>query len=132
MYAKRFDAASGKWDDEPTLLSERRVNEEGLFTGNPRVRFDSHGNAVALWAETVSGRLHVIHARCYDAQSGTWAPSEQLSDGSGSAFSADLATGPAGDAVAVWVQSVAGRGDIVRSKRFDARAQRWDAVATDL
>ena len=132
MYARRFDAGTGRWDGEPIQLSERRVNRTGPFAGSPRVRFDARGDATVLWAEAVEERRHVIHSRRYDAQSRTWTPAITLSDGGNSAFSADLATAASGDTTAVWVESLAGRGDVVRSKRYDAQTGQWDAVASDL
>jgi hypothetical protein len=49
--------------------------------------------------------------------SGAWSPPQRVSTGPGDASAPEVAADAAGDAVAVWVQDVAGRGRVVASAR---------------
>lgn len=86
------------------------VETETGDTWNPRIAFDSFGNAVAVWSQS-NGTSFSIRANRYTAGTG-WGTAEPIGTASGDAWLPKVATDVYGNAVTVWRQDNGGRFDI--------------------
>jgi Fibronectin type III domain len=79
------------------------IDSEDTDASGPRVAFDASGNAFAVWTEynNVAGVYNVWFNR-YTAGSG-WGTAEIIAADADSAYGANVAVDPVGNAVAVWI-----------------------------
>jgi hypothetical protein len=124
IWASNF--AGGAWG-APTKLEN-----DDTRTENPQLAVDISGNAIAVWPQARVGdttqTLKVTASRFDDATK-TWsAPMFLENDGSGDAFSPQVAVDPnSGNAVAVWLKNDAGSISSVWASRYSAAAGTWSA-----
>ncbi len=114
-------AASGIWQ-EPV-----RVSAPGAETLQPKLAMNPQGDAVAVWQHNIGGET-VIQAALLPAASGAWQEPVNLSAKEGSAFEAQIAINPRGDAVAVW-QRNNGSNAIVQAAVRPAASGAWGEPA---
>jgi Bacterial Ig-like domain len=97
VWSNRFDAATG-WGTAALIEAV-----DAGTAGTPRVKFDSHGNAIAAWSQD-STRGNIWSSR-YVAGTGwgTPVPIETANDGLASL--PRLAVDPSGDAIVAWQHS---------------------------
>jgi hypothetical protein len=114
VYARRFDAAAGRWDDAVAELAPPEQDDSDV-----RVALDELGNAMVMWkSDGGDGRLRATR---YSAGDGRWdALPTVVSDRAGSF--ARLEMDGAGDATAVWQR--AGK---ILARRYNGRSRQWDA-----
>jgi hypothetical protein len=74
-YATKFDIASGKWDGVPTLLSSGESN-----TGSAVVGVDTHGNALAAFAQERGAYEYTTYSARFRASTGEWAQAQPATD----------------------------------------------------
>ncbi|HEY6836643.1 MAG TPA: PASTA domain-containing protein [Gaiellaceae bacterium] len=95
---------SGTANATPTWLAPQDISAEGAKAESPQVALDAAGNAVAVWQHWV-GDNRVIGTAFRPAGAG-WQRDQDLSDAGADAQHPQIDVNPAGDAVAVWYQSV--------------------------
>ncbi|MGI9539630.1 MAG: PKD domain-containing protein [Miltoncostaeaceae bacterium] len=117
--AARYHAASNSWTATADLSAP------GQAAVDAQVAVDSSGNAIAVW-ERFNGAYNVVQAARFDAASGTWGATADLSASGQHGDNPSVAFSPSGDAVALW-----SRGGIIQSSTFDAGSGTWGA-ATDI
>src|SRR5205814_114111 len=88
------------------------LSATGQDAENPQVAFDPAGNALAVW-ERSNGTNDIVQSSFRPA-AGSFAAPADLSAAGQSAFGAQVAFDPAGNALAVWERSD-GTNDIVQS-----------------
>ena len=118
--ARRFDAGGGAWGAARTLSAD-------IGGSSPEIAFDGSGNAMAIWRRANSnntGTQEIMGDR-YVAGSG-WnsqgLPSRVATFAAGASRAHRLAASPAGDVIAVWLQSDGGNTESVYSSRYVAGA----------
>jgi hypothetical protein len=98
IYSSRY-TAGGSWDT-PALVEM----ENGGSATAPRIAMDASGNALAIWVQSVAGRLSIYGNR-YTAGSGWGTPASIEPDGTGNASRPQIKMDASGNAMAVWSQS---------------------------
>jgi uncharacterized protein GlcG (DUF336 family) len=122
IYSNRYDALSGTWG------TAQLIEDNIRSAYAPQVAVDLDGNAVAVWRQN-DGSYDTIYSNRYDALSGTWGGTAQAIEGNtGSAYGAQVAFDPSGNAVAVWYQWD-GSYDSIYSNRYDALSGTWGGTA---
>jgi hypothetical protein len=109
VWSNRFTPATG-W--AAAQLIEADNQGTGAET-EPSINFDASGNAVAVWSmeSSVPGTFNIWSNRFIPATG--WGTAQLIeSDNAGSNISAKVAVAPNGNAVAVWIQIVAGRSNV--------------------
>lgn len=113
IWTNYYTAGSGWGTEEPVETWNAGAAMD------PQIAFNAAGEAVAVWA-IFDGVYYSIWSRRYAAGSG-WASSiEYVETSNGDASVPRIAVDPAGNAVAVWIQSDAGRQDIWSSRHVPA------------
>jgi hypothetical protein len=95
IWANRY-ASGGAWGTAELLESEN-----GGTAKNPQVAVDANGNAIAVWQQN-DGLVNFIAANRYTPGDG-WGTAQSIDDTPGPSGSAQVASDPAGNAMAVWV-----------------------------
>ena len=107
----RYDALAAAWS-APTGFGE-----PGFAYPPAAVAVDPAGNALVLWSRSVaSPGIRVLAAR-YEAATGTWTTTANLSTIQRSAFNVDVAFDAAGRATAVWFEGEQGFG-VIQSRSW--------------
>ena len=119
IWANRFTPATG-WG-----VAELIETDNAGGAAAPQVALDPNGNAVAVW-EQLDGTRYNIWANRFTPTAG-WGAAERIeTDNAGSAFDAQVAVDPSGNAVAVWYQDDGTR-DNIWANRFTPTAG-WGAA----
>ena len=107
----RYDALAAAWS-APTGFGE-----PGFAYPPAAVAVDPAGNALVLWSRSVaSPGIRLLAAR-YEAATGTWTTTANLSTIQRSAFNVDVAFDAAGRATAVWFEGEQGFG-VIQSRSW--------------
>jgi hypothetical protein len=75
----------------------------------PLVQIDQFGNGIAVWQEFDSDSTLQIYSSTFTASAGTWGTPVQVSDGQYASYNPQLHMNSAGNAVALWVESIGNR-----------------------
>ena len=116
LYAKRL--TSGSWG--PVTLLE-------FGSGNawsPQVAMNDHGSAIVVWSQYDNAAHLSIYARHFC--SGSWGPVTLLEDGSGNAWSPQVAMDNSGGAMVVWYQLDSSSHLGVYARHFSSGS--WEAI----
>jgi hypothetical protein len=98
IWSNRYDAVTG-WGAAALIETD-----DAGTAAFPRVKFDSHGNAIAVWSQS-NGMVATVRSNRYVAGAG-WGSAIPIENvHAGDAGLARLAVDPSGDAVVVWEQS---------------------------
>ena len=114
----------GSWG-EPVVLSAEIKGQEAR---QPRVAFDGHGDAVAVW-KYFNGTINVEQSAVRLAASGIWQPPVRISGAGVEVFEPTLASDPHGDAVAGWARNVSSELTIQATMR-PAASGTWQEPVT--
>ena len=125
MVQAAFRPAGGAWQ-APVDLSEPAFSAY-VVAGEPRVAFDSRGDAVAVWTRKNTGTDRSVQSAIRPA-AGSWQAPVNLSE-EGDAAEPEVALDPRGDAVSVWRTSIPGHRDLIQSA-FRPAGGSWQAPAT--
>lgn len=98
VWSNRYDAATG-WGTAALI----EVLDAGT-AATPRVKFDSHGNAIAVWSQSDGTQSNIWSSR-YISGTGWGIPVLIEPVDAGDASLPRLAVDPSGDAVVAWQQS---------------------------
>lgn len=96
-----------------------------------RVGMDSQGNAIAVWLQKDSEQSSApasVYAARYDVEAQTWSAPVSLEQSDENAGFVELAVGPSGRAVAIWLQKDATEQSIFAAV-FDEESKAWGAAA---
>jgi hypothetical protein len=111
VYSNLYVASTGSWDT-PQLLESNDL----ASTLSPQIAVDSSGNAIAVWQQS-DGNNESIYANRYTASTFSWGTAELIeSDNTGQAVEAQIAFDSAGNAIAVWRQSVGANSNIYSNR----------------
>ena len=111
IYANLYVASTGSWDTPQLIESSSVAN-----TVSPQIAVDSNGNAIAVWQQS-DGNNESIYANRYTASTASWGTAELIeSDHNGQAVEAQIAFDSAGNAIAVWSQSVGANNNIYSNR----------------
>jgi Bacterial Ig-like domain len=98
IWSNRYDAVTG-WGTSALIETD-----DAGTASFPRVKFDSHGNATAVWYQS-NGTVSTIRSNRYVAGTG-WGSAIPIEGvHAGDAALARLAVDPSGDAIVAWEQS---------------------------
>jgi len=119
IWANRYTPASG-WGTAELIETDNAGDHQPLYS-IPQVAIDPDGNAIAVWQQ-YDGTRYNIWANRYIPASG-WGTAELIeTDNAGDAEIPQVAMGPDGNAIVVWVQS-----DGIWSNRYTP-ASGWAAA----
>lgn len=96
-----------------------------------KVEMDSQGNAIAVWLQKDSEQSSApssVYAARYDVEAKTWSAPVLLEQSDENAGFVELAVGPSGRAVAIWIQKDATEQSIFAAV-FDEESKAWGAAA---
>lgn len=118
---ERFDIWANRYTPgEGWLVAQRIETEDAGDAVRPQVAMDADGNAVAVWSQ-LGGDRQGIWSNRYVVDRGWGSATPIAPTGLGESRSPQVASDPAGNAVAVWVQ-FDGRQDSVWSNRYTANS----------
>ena len=124
IYSNRFDAVSGNWQSNATLLENNDSGDAFL----PQIVMDTNGNAIAIW-EQFDGSHHNIYTNHFNVITGNWQGTTLIDSASGSAYSPQIAIDSTGNAIAVWRQ-FDGTDHSIYSNHFDTTSGNWQGVTS--
>ncbi|WP_288364025.1 hypothetical protein [uncultured Spongiibacter sp.] len=111
IYANRYTASTGTWGTEELIESSSVANAL-----SPQIAVDGNGNAIAVWQQS-DGNNESIYANRYTASTDSWGTAELIeSDHNGQAVQSQIAFDSAGNAIAVWSQSVGAYNNIYSNR----------------
>jgi hypothetical protein len=91
---------------------------------DPQIKFDTNGNAIAVWARSDSTTTSHVWSNRYSAGSG-WGAAARIDDDAVAASTAQIAFDTSGNAIAVWDQSDSAGSFHIWAKRYTAAASAW-------
>lgn len=111
IFANRYTASTGTWGTEELIESNNVGN-----TVSPQIAVDGNGNAIVVWQQS-DGIDESIYANRYTASTDSWGTAELIESGNnGQAVQAQIAFDSAGNAIAVWRQSVGANSNIYSNR----------------
>lgn len=120
VYSNYYKAGSG-WQGAQ-LLEDDNIN----YANEVQIAFDNNGNALAVWAQPVSG-MHAVWSRYYNVLTDSWGEVSQAGNKSSSpAFELQVAFDNSGTATVVWNQWLDDKNNLY-ANRFSS-AGGWGTV----
>ncbi|MDD2656223.1 MAG: hypothetical protein PHQ18_01485, partial [Patescibacteria group bacterium] len=114
IFASRYDVITGNWDS-PYLIEGSNLGHAYV----PKIKFDSNGNAIAVWYQDDGTRTN-IWANRYDVNDGWSTSTARLIEGDNTSYAMNpqVAMDASGNAIAVWYQDDGTRTNIW-ANRYD-------------
>ncbi len=117
IWANRYDVKTGAWG------TTKPVETDAGHAFDPQIAVDPSGNAIAVWVQN-DGTWDNIWANQFNATTGAWGTAELIEANAGNAGSPQVAVGPSGNAIAVWVQNDE-IGNGIFASRYDVNTGAW-------
>ncbi len=122
VYGNRYDAVGGTWTT-PTLLETNDV----AYPESLELAIDASGNAVAVWRMYNYYGINHIYANRYDAGDDAWGTAVVLDTTTQDTSYPDVGMDSAGNAIAVWLETLPSGNEAIISRRYDVNSDTWVA-----